>query len=419
MSAERISRLIGAVAFALIEIGLSWYGGHWALANLWWIIPITIIFAALGYFVTPHITLRPFSWIRKNVTGTPIYMSSDDISRLIGMVAAGLITLGVIGNQGYWAVANMWWIIPITIIFAALGYLVTPYITLHPFGWLRRQIMHAPIQVLLATMVGLVIGLVFASLPAVLLSTMPYLWTKILAILVTIFMAYIGIWFAVTRGAELWQMLVSHVRGRGAPGSARDRQIILDTSAIIDGRIADISQTGFVQGTLVIPRFVLDELHHIADSPDSVRRNRGRRGLEMLNKLQKESDVPVQVSEIEIEGTAEVDAKLVKLAKALHSPIITNDFNLNRIAELQGVKVLNINELANAIKSVVLPGEEMTTQIIQEGKESGQGVGFLDDGTMVVVEGGRRYLNQHLDVTVTRVLQTAAGRIIFAHPKTE
>jgi uncharacterized protein YacL len=200
---------------------------------------------------------------------------------------------------------------------------------------------------------------------------------------------------------------------------AQGEQILLDTSAIIDGRIADISQTGFVHGTLVIPRFVLDELRHIADSPDSLRRNRGRRGLDILNKLQKESDVPVQIPDVDFADTPEVDGKLVKLAKSLRCPIITNDFNLNKVAEIQGVRVLNINELANAVKSVVLPGEEMAIRIIQEGKEAGQGVGFLDDGTMVVVEGGRRYLHSQLNIIVTRVLQTVAGRMIFAHPKLE
>lgn len=194
-------------------------------------------------------------------------------------------------------------------------------------------------------------------------------------------------------------------------------QIIVDTSAIIDGRIADITQTGFVNGTLVIPRFVLDELRHIADSSDSLRRNRGRRGLEMLNKLRKEANTSIQVLDVDHCDGMEVDDKLVKLANSLGAPIATTDFNLNRVAEIQGILVLNINELANALKSVVLPGEELEVRVIQEGKEMGQGVAFLDDGTMVVVENGRRYLGGQADVTVTRVLQTAAGRLIFAQPK--
>nr|MDA8187384.1 hypothetical protein [Dehalococcoidales bacterium] len=192
---------------------------------------------------------------------------------------------------------------------------------------------------------------------------------------------------------------------------------LVDTSAIIDGRIADISQTGFITGTLVVPKFVLNELQHIADSADALRRNRGRRGLDILNRLQKDSVVPIHISEYEVNGVNDVDSKLVKLAKHLHCPIVTNDFNLNRVAAIQGVRVLNINELANAVKSVVLPGEEMIVRVIQEGKEHGQGVGYLEDGTMVVVEGGRRFINCDVEVVVTRVLQTVAGRMIFAHPR--
>jgi uncharacterized protein YacL len=196
-----------------------------------------------------------------------------------------------------------------------------------------------------------------------------------------------------------------------------DKYLLVDTSAIIDGRIADISKAGFIDGTLLVPRFVLQELQHIADSADSLRRARGRRGLDMLNRLQKEAVVPLQISEVDADDVVGVDAKLVKIARTYHCPVITNDFNLNRVAELQGVKVLNINELANAVKPVVLPGEEMHVHVIQEGKELGQGVAYLDDGTMVVVENGRRYMNSDVDVVVTRVLQTVAGRMIFAQMK--
>ena len=192
------------------------------------------------------------------------------------------------------------------------------------------------------------------------------------------------------------------------------RTILLDTSVIIDGRIADISKTGFLFGTFLIPRFVLNELQYIADSADSMRRQRGRRGMEVLSELQKDATVPVRISDIDVNGVREVDEKLVVLARQMKSPIMTNDYNLNRVAELQGVPVLNINELANAVKSVLLPGEPLLVDIIQEGKESGQGVGYLDDGTMVVVEDGRGKINQQVTVVVTKVLQTAAGRMIFA-----
>jgi len=195
-----------------------------------------------------------------------------------------------------------------------------------------------------------------------------------------------------------------------------DKCVLLDTSVIIDGRIADVSQTGFISGEMLIPRFVLNELQHIADSSDALRRNRGRRGLDMLNRLRKESVVPIRITDMDVEGYREVDDKLIMLAKQLRCPILTNDYNLNRVAELQGVMVLNVNELANAVKSVVLPGESLRVRIIQEGKEQGQGVGYLDDGTMVVVENGRRYINNTISVMVTKVLQTAAGRMIFAQP---
>ena len=192
------------------------------------------------------------------------------------------------------------------------------------------------------------------------------------------------------------------------------RTILLDTSVIIDGRIADIAKTGFLVGTLVIPRFVLNELQYIADSAESLRRQRGRRGMEVLSQLQKDTTVPVRISDIDVDGVREVDDKLVILARQLRCPILTNDYNLNRVAELQGVPILNVNELANAVKSVLLPGEQLEVNIIQEGKESGQGVGYLDDGTMVVVEDGRSHLHTQSMVTVTKILQTAAGRMIFA-----
>jgi uncharacterized protein YacL len=196
------------------------------------------------------------------------------------------------------------------------------------------------------------------------------------------------------------------------PGAGRT--ILLDTSVIIDGRIADIAHTGFLVGTLLIPRFVLNELQYIADSPDNLRRQRGRRGMEVLSRLQKDTIIPVRISDIDVEGVRDVDDKLVILARQLRCPILTNDYNLNRIAELQGVAVLNVNELANAVKLVLLPGETLSVKIIQEGREAGQGVGYLDDGTMVVIEDGRDYLSLETTVIVTKVLQTAAGRMIFA-----
>jgi uncharacterized protein YacL len=198
---------------------------------------------------------------------------------------------------------------------------------------------------------------------------------------------------------------------------AKREHKILDTSVIIDGRIADICRTQFLEGILVIPEFVLEELQHIADSSDLLKRNRGRRGLDILNRIQKERDVKVLIYEGDFEDMTEVDSKLVKLAKVLGGKVVTNDYNLNKVCELQGVPVLNINDLANAVKPIVLPGEEMVVQLIKEGKEHNQGVAYLDDGTMIVVEGGRSYIGLTLEVVVTSVLQTSAGRMIFARPQ--
>jgi len=197
------------------------------------------------------------------------------------------------------------------------------------------------------------------------------------------------------------------------------RYKILDTSAIIDGRIADIIETGFMEGTIIIPHFVLRELQQVADSSDPLKRNRGRRGLDILNRIQKSERVKVKFHDKDFPGIRGVDGKLIKLASLLRGKVITNDYNLNKVAELQGITVLNINDLANAVKPIVLPGEVMNIRIIKDGKEYGQGIGYLDDGTMVVVENGRNFIGQSIDVLVTSILQTAAGRMIFTRPKGE
>ncbi|HRX14710.1 MAG TPA: hypothetical protein P5123_00185 [Spirochaetota bacterium] len=194
---------------------------------------------------------------------------------------------------------------------------------------------------------------------------------------------------------------------------------ILDTSVIIDGRIADICDTGFLEGILVIPNFVLNELQMIADSADSIKRNRGRRGLDILNKMQKDHSIKVKISDMDFYDINEVDAKLVKLAKVMKAKVVTNDFNLNKVAEFHGVSVLNINQLSNSLKPIVLPGEQMHVALIKEGKDQNQAIGYLDDGTMIVVENGRRHMNEEVDVLVTSVLQTTAGRMIFARIKDE
>jgi uncharacterized protein YacL len=344
-------------------------------------------------------------------------VSVEFVSRIVGMVlmAVGGVFLGIYmaarleGAPYQYAAVFMF-------VGALFGLVLTPYVTVRPFLALRRRIRQAPAQHLLASVLGLIVGLIIAALISFPLSLLPPPFSQILPFVAAVIFGYLGIMVMITRQRDILNLI------RGLPGrsEAQDtggnglRPVLLDTSVIIDGRIADISLTGFIEGEMLVPRFVLNELQHIADSSDTLRRNRGRRGLEMLHRLQNESVTPVRVTDMDIEGVREVDDKLVLLAKQLHCPIMTNDYNLNRVAELQGVRVLNINELANAVKSLFLPGESIPVKIVQEGKEIDQGVAYLDDGTMVVVEDGESYINQEVDVVVTKVLQTAAGRMLFA-----
>ena len=296
---------------------------------------------------------------------------------------------------------------------AALGLFITPWLTTRPFFWVRSKIRQLPTHQLVAAIIGLIVGLIVAALLAGPLSRLPGILGTVLPFISTLIFGYLGITVMTVRQHDIVSLFSGRLPFK-AMDLRGDNYVLLDTSVIIDGRIADISRTGFISGTMLIPRFVLNELQHIADSSDMLRRNRGRRGLDMLNKLQKESVVPIRIHDIDVEEAQEVDDKLVMLAKELRCPIVTNDYNLNRVAELQGITVLNINELANAVKAIFLPGESMNIRIIQEGKELGQGVGYLDDGTMVVVENGRPYIGSTVEVVVTKVLQTTAGRMIFA-----
>ncbi|KPK48474.1 MAG: hypothetical protein AMJ77_00075 [Dehalococcoidia bacterium SM23_28_2] len=310
----------------------------------------------------------------------------------------------------------IFWAAP-PVLFTIFGIIAGPLIFLGPLRRFQEWTSQfEPIQLVLG-ICGLVAGLLVAALLTPALVTLPGVGGVLVPFVVMAVLGSLGVAAMVNREEQFADFLSRYVPLVGKGTGPVSRQIVVDTSAVIDGRMADIVQTGFIMGALVVPRFVLDELRYIADSPDALRRNRGRRGLEILGRLQKESPVPLRVSETDFEDAPDVDGKLIRLAKSMGCPIMTNDFNLNRIAELEGVRVLNVNHLANAVKAMVLPGEEMEVRIIQEGKESGQGVGFLDDGTMVVVEGGRRYLNEQLEVIVTRVLQTVAGRMIFAAPK--
>jgi uncharacterized protein YacL len=294
------------------------------------------------------------------------------------------------------------------------GLILTPYFTTRPVRMIRRLLTRASTQSLAAGLLGMIVGLAVAALLTFPLSLLPSPFGQLLPFVGVILFSYFGITLFVIRQTDLYGFFQQGGRGgEAAEPATPSRTILLDTSVIIDGRIADIAQTGFLSGTLLIPRFVLNELQYIADSSDGLRRQRGRRGMEVLSQLQKDTTIPVRISDIDVEGVREVDDKLVMLARQLRCPILTNDYNLNRVAELQGVAVLNVNELANAVKIVFLPGETVQVSIIQEGKEMGQGVGYLDDGTMVVVEDGRAHLGKLVSVVVTKVLQTAAGRMVF------
>ena len=341
-----------------------------------------------------------------------------------GLVGLALAAIQVDGRQLFtdvpysgaflaaWVVA---WIV--------VGFAILPYLTVVPALWLLRQVEALSTAEFVAAVIGLLIGLLMGLLLGLPLSNFdPPLGTWLpLGVSLLFGLGMLGLTVAKRADLLLAAQAIGLVRNQDTAAAASlrmgDPHIVVDTSAIIDGRIAEIVESGFIYGTLVIPRFVLDELQHIADSSDALRRNRGRRGLEILNRMQKEPGTPVEIVEDDVPDVAEVDAKLVALALARSRVILTNDFNLNRVAELQGVRVMNINSLANAVKPAVLPGEELRVKVIQEGKEAGQGVGFLDDGTMIVVEGGARLIDHEVDVGVTRVLQTVAGRMIFAQPR--
>lgn len=357
-------------------------------------------------------------------------MSAEFIFRILGMIGFAVggafwgKSLGVLAHANGTATLTMdQYTFVAASIGALVGLLITPHITIRPVKALKKMLITVSAQSLLSALVGLIAGLIVAALLTFPISLLPAPFGKILPFVAMLIFGYLGVALFVMRQADIFS-IVSSLRGSSSgslkettPGWAENRNILLDTSVIIDGRIADITRTGFLPGTLLIPRFVLNELQYIADSPDSMRRQRGRRGMEVLSTLQKEPAMQVKISDIDVEGMREVDDKLVVLARQMRCPILTNDYNLNRVAELQGVTVLNINELANAVKSVLLPGEIMNVRVIQEGRESGQGVAYLDDGTMVVVENGREYIDKEITLMVTKVLQTAAGRMIFGRPE--
>ena len=344
-------------------------------------------------------------------------MTADRIARIILFFIFAIIGwyVGtVIAGSSDFSMNTLRWAIPATLLGAVLGAAIAPYLTTKPARAVRRIVRQLTAQEIVLGTLGLVVGLLIAALLVLPLSRLPSPFGNVLPALGAVVFGYLGITVMLLRADDITELFGGRLRRQIS--KPENMPVLLDSSVIIDGRIADISQTGFIMGPMLVPRFVLNEVQYIADSADALRRNRGRRGLDMLNRLQKESVVPISIVDLDIKNVRQVDDKLVQLAKQMHYPIVTNDFNLNQVAQLQGVKVLNINALANAVKLLLLPGETLLVSVIDEGKEAGQGVGYLDDGTMVVVENGLRYLNRTIDVQVTKVLQTNAGRMIFGLP---
>lgn len=340
---------------------------------------------------------------------------------IIGIVIIDLdfITLGSWQKYGFITVLG--------IIFGIILYITAPKIvktSVTLANNVEKEILKFSTADIIYGLAGLIVGFFIAFLISqpFLNLTIPYLGALISAILY-IFLGYLGLKVSTRKREDMVPINLfslkkssSKVKGMFKSYKSMIYPKILDTSVIIDGRINDICKTGFLEGPLIIPEFVLQELRHIADSADALKRNRGRRGLDILNILQKDLNIEVLLESRDYENL-EVDVKLLKLAEELGGKVLTNDYNLNKVAEFQGVSVLNINELANAIKPVVLPGEEMELTIVKDGKESNQGLAYLDDGTMIVVEGGKKRIGDLVEVIVTSVLQTAAGRMIFARIK--
>ncbi len=358
-------------------------------------------------------------------------MSLELIVRLIGLIVFGIIG-GFLGEPLGNLILHLWpssqisfvvFQVITALLVGLIGFLIAPWISIKPIKAIHKQLSKVSAQTLVFGSAGLIFGAIIAAILAYPISLLPTPLGSILPFAALLLFGYLGTVIFVARQKELQNLFKT--LGKGGRGAEKpddnsikgSQRILVDTSAIIDGRIADIARTGFIPGRLLIPRFVLNELQYVSDSADNLRRQRGRRGMEVLSELQKDPSIPVTITDIDVEGVREVDERLIVLARQMNCPILTNDYNLNRVAELQGVSILNINELANAVKAILLPGETLEMKIIQEGKEYGQGVGYMEDGTMVVVENGYKYIGKTVPITVTKVLQTAAGRMIFAKPE--
>ncbi|MCY4060729.1 MAG: PIN domain nuclease [Chloroflexi bacterium] len=346
-------------------------------------------------------------------------MSSYVICRIAGLVIFAIIGIRI--GEAF-APHTQLQVEQTTFIFFGLGALTgliaTPWITIIPLRRWRRAASEVTVPQLMVSIFGGMVGLAGGLMLAFPLSLLDDPLGKLAPAIVSLIFGYLGMNIFSLRSREMLDVINDRVFGRGRRlQPSASRQLLLDTSVLIDGRIVEIAETGFIGGTLIIPRFVLSELHRVADSSDSLRRNRGRRGLAKLNELQRHNDLPVKIVDDDPEDFGEVDAKLVALSIQLSASLVTNDFNLNQVADAQGVDVLNINALANAVRSVYIPGETFDIRIIQPGRDPNQGVGYLDDGTMVVVESGQRFMNRSVGVEVTKLINRPTGRMIFAVPQ--
>ncbi len=348
-------------------------------------------------------------------------MSADFLSRIVGMVVFTIIgaRFGVSLSDSI-ALNEQAAGVVFGLVGALFGLILSPWISVRPIRAMRRAISEQPVEVLFTSLLGLMLGLLIALLMAYPLSLIDPPLGRLLPPIMVVVMAYLFTVIFNARSREVWTFMYEWLgigKARSFFGSGAERKLLLDTSVLIDGRIVDIARTGFIGGALIVPRFVISELHRVADSSDPQRRSRGRRGLTKLNELQREPNVPFKIIEDDVEDVQEVDDKLIALAVRMNAPILTIDYPMNQVARAQGVTVLNINALANAVRSVYIPGESFTIRIIQEGKEQNQGVGYLEDGTMVIVENGKQYMDRTIYVTVTKLISKDTGRIIFASPE--
>jgi uncharacterized protein YacL len=348
-------------------------------------------------------------------------MTFELIWRLIGMIGLSLIGARLGAELDVPPLTREASALLFGMVGALTGLILTPYFTTRPARLARAAILETPAETLITAIIGLLFGLAIAALAAVPLSLLPAPLNQWLPVLMMVVFSYLSVTIFALRAQDLVKIAPRLLRPAEAEPERTPHntytggtKILVDSSAIIDGRILDISKTGFIQGELIVPSFILREIQHIADDSNTLRRNRGRRGLEILEELQRESKAPVRMLDVDVENAREVDHKLIALAKQMNALLLTTDYTLKRTANLQGVDVLNINDLANAVKAVILPNEVITLQVIAEGREPGQGVGYLDDGTMVVVEDGRRHIDRKVDVVIVRMIQTSAGKMYFA-----